>query len=112
MLVRRTPPARLFGLVLAVVTLTAAVPVAVHHHADHPDQALHLEHAHGGHGGLLEQDDARLPGPHAPPLLPSSTVALPDFEKPVTGILVPDERLTPRGRAPPPDLPRAPPHLS
>lgn len=112
MRLRRARPTRILGLVLTVVTLAAGLPMAVEHHADHPDEALHLEHSHGGHGGLLEQADARLPGPHGPPLLASSTLELPDVRRPVTSQALSDDRLIPRGRAPPSDLPRAPPLLS
>ena len=109
---RRVLPHRVLGFVLAVATLAAGLPLAVEHHADHPDEALHLEHSHGGHGGLLDQSDARLPGPHAPTVLASTSIELPDVRRPVSGIPLSDDRITPRERAPPSDLPRAPPFIS
>lgn len=112
MLSRRALPTRTLGFILTVVTLAAGLPMAVEYHADHPDEALHLEHSHGGHGGLLDQADARLPGPHAPTLLACSTLEIPEGGRHVTGSPLHDDRLIPRGRAPPTDLPRAPPLLS
>ncbi|NIP58937.1 MAG: hypothetical protein GWM92_11495 [Gemmatimonadetes bacterium] len=100
---------RTLVLLLAAITLVAAVPVPAHHHADHPDEAVHLEHDHGGHGGLLEQEEARVPAPYGPPALQTVAVEIPEGEAAFRSRPAPDDFLVPLGRPPPPDLPRAPP---
>lgn len=100
---------RALGVVLTAITLVAAIPVPVHHHADHPDEAVHLEHDHGGHGGLLEQEEARVPAPQGPATVHAVALELPGAPTKFRSRPAPDDFLIPPGRAPPPDLPRAPP---
>ena len=109
MLHSRSAPVRALCVAATLAALGAAVPMAVDHHADHPDEAVHLEHDHGGHGGLLEQDEARIPAPDAPATPAKAAFVLPDGGS-VPGV-APERSdfLHPLGRAPPPDLPRAPP---
>ena len=109
MLPARSLRARTFALVLAVVTFAAAAPIPVHHHADHGDEVVHLEHDHGGHGGLLEQDEARVPTSPGPQAIGTFEAELPRSPLRHSALQRADDFLSPLGRAPPPGLPRAPP---
>lgn len=112
MLCARSFRARLFALGLLAATLLVALPLPVHHQADHPDEATHLERHHGGHGGLLEQDEARIPAPYGPVAVTTVARELPETLRIVRSRPASDDFLIPLGRAPPPDLPRAPPSSS
>ena len=103
---------RTFALVLTAVTIVAAVPIAVHHHADHGDDYVHLEHDHGGHGGLLEQGEASVPAPHAPVAITTVALRIPYVDRSTVTRPASEDFLSPLERAPPTDLPRAPPTSS
>lgn len=105
----RSVGSRALALLLAVTTLVVAVPVVVHHHADHPGEASHLERHHGGHGGLLEQDEARIPTFDGPQALPARAIELPAPSAAPRSRPTADDLVSPPGRAPPQVLPRAPP---
>lgn len=106
------PLLRTLSLAVAAVTVMTAVPVPVVGHADHPDDVVHVEHDHPGHGTLLERDDARIPAPHGPALHREAPLHLAGEPAPIPAAPVAEEFLAPTGRAPPPHLPRAPPTTS
>ena len=112
MLHARSFGARTLASVLTVATLVAAVPMHVHHHADHGGEVVHLEHDHGGHGGLLEQGEATVPAPHGPVALFTVALRIPEVDRKTSTRPASEDFLSPMERAPPPDLPRAPPLLT
>lgn len=106
------PLPRILSLALAAATLVAAAPVPAHGHADHPDDVVHVEHDHGGHGTLLERDDARIPAPHGPALHREAARRVAGEPPSITAAPAVEDFLVPPGRAPPPHLPRGPPTTS
>lgn len=105
------------GIVMPLLLLLAAgwMP-SHHHHADHDGQQVHVDEAHGSHGGAVwAEESERLPagGRLVLPLPLILAVALPTFDDQGVRVLTLEQAPTRHpGRGPPrAHSPRAPPVL-